>query len=482
MTGSTEKSGDSKKPAQVKQSGLARLRDNRRRKRDLSRALPARPPIVNEFQSDAMEIEERKPPRLARTTLYCVVALIFAATVWATVSHVDMIVTAQGKLITTRPNFVVQPLETSVIREIHVRAGDVVNRGDLLATLDPTFSQADLDQLRVRVAELDAAINRLNAELAGQDFTVTDPSDPDQILQDKLFRQRKSFNAAQLKNFDAQIASARANLETSRNEETVLVQRLETMNSIESMRGTLMEKKVGSRLNYLMSQDARLDIESNLSRVRGSQVDYSHRVEKVSADRQVFIEDFRKQASQDLVETVAKRNSAAEDLKKAELRRKLIVLTAPADAIVLEIANRTVGSVAREAETLFVLVPRDVPLQAEVDVEGRDIGQIGIGQPVRIKYEAYPFQKFGTGSGTVRVVSYDAFAPDAKNEPTHRIQTPYYRVLIDVADTKLRRQPEHMQLLPGMAITAELKVGQRRVISYFLYPLLRGLDESIREY
>ncbi|MBN9149229.1 MULTISPECIES: HlyD family type I secretion periplasmic adaptor subunit [unclassified Nitrobacter] len=474
--------GDTEKPSKPRQSSFARLRDNQRRKREISRATPARLPVVSEFQSDAMEIEQRKPPRLARITLYCVVVLIFAATVWATVSHVDMIVTAQGRLITTRPNMVVQPLETSVIREIHVRAGDVVNRGDVLATLDPTFSQADLDQLRDRVSALDAAINRLNAELAGKDYTVTNPSDPDQILQDKLFQQRKSFNVAQLSNFDAQIASARANLETSHNEENVLVQRLETMNSIESMRSTLMEKKVGSRLNFLLSRDARLEVESNLSRARGSQVDYAHRVEKVSADRQVFIEDFRKQASQDLVETVAKRNGAAEDLKKAELRRKLIVLTAPADAIVLEVANRTVGSVAREAETLFVLVPRNVPLQAEVDVEGRDIGQVEVGQPVRIKYEAYPFQKFGTGSGTVRVVSHDAFAPDAKNEPAHRIQAPYYRVLVDVADTKLRRQPEHMQLLPGMAVTAELKVGSRRVISYFLYPLLRGLDESIREY
>jgi HlyD family secretion protein len=470
------------KPDNPKQSRLARLRDNRRRKRDISRAMPARLPVVSEFQSDAMEIEQRKPPRLARITLYCVVALIFAATVWATVSHVDMIVTAQGKLITTRPNLVVQPLETSVIREIRVRAGDVVNRGDVLATLDPTFSQADLDQLHDRVSALDAAINRLNAELAGQDYTVTNPSDPDEILQDKLFRQRKSYNAAQLRDFDAQIASARANLDTSHKEEAVLAQRLETMNSIESMRSTLMDKKVGSRLNFLLSRDARLDVESNLSRIRGSQVDNAHRVEKVSADRQVFIEDFRKQASQDLVETVAKRNSAAEDLKKAELRRKLIVLTAPADAIVLEVANRTVGSVAREAETLFVLVPRDVPLQAEVNVEGRDIGHIAVGQQVRIKYEAYPFQKFGTGSGTVRVVSHDAFAPDAKTEPTRRAETPYYRVLVDVADTKLRRQPEHMRLLPGMAVTAELKVGSRRVISYFLYPLLRGLDESIREY
>ena len=131
----------------------------------------------------------RGSPRL---TLYSVVGLIVAAVTWASVSHVDMIVTAQGKLITTRPNLVVQPLETSVIREIHVRAGDVVNRGDPLATLDPTFSQADLDQLRTRVAAFDAMINRLKAELGGYDYIVADPSNPDDVLQGKMFAQRRN--------------------------------------------------------------------------------------------------------------------------------------------------------------------------------------------------------------------------------------------------------------------------------------------------
>jgi HlyD family secretion protein len=205
-------------------------------------------------------------------------------------------------------------------------------------------------------------------------------------------------------------------------------------------------------------------------------------VEKARADQQVFVEEFRKTAYQDLVETLAKRNSAAEDLKKVELRRQLIMLSAPADSIVLEIANRTVGSVVREAETLFVLVPRDVPLQAEINVEGKDIGQVAVGQPVRIKFEAFPFQKYGTGSGAVRVVSQDSFAPDPKGEGAHRMPAPYYRVLVDVTDTKLRLKPERIQMIPGMAVTAELKVGRRSVISYFLYPLLRGLDESIREY
>jgi hemolysin D len=354
-----------KQPDDLKAGKAPAAKSVERRRRSLFRpSVRPRRALVAQFQSDAIEVEERTPPRIARLTLYSVVGLILAAVTWASVSHVDMIVTAQGKLITTRPNLVVQPLETSVIREIHVRAGDVVNRGDALATLDPTFSQADLDQLRTRVAAFDATINRLKAELGGYDYVVTDSANSDDVLQGKMFAQRRTFYDTQLRNFDAQIASARANLKTGQDEEAVLVQRLETMTSIETMRGTLMAKEVGSKLNLLLSRDARLEVDSNLSRVRGSLVDYEHKVEKARADQQVFVEEFRKTDYQDLVETIGKRNSAAEDLKKVELRRQLIMLKAPADAIVLEVASRTVGSVVREAETLFVLVPRDVPLQA----------------------------------------------------------------------------------------------------------------------
>jgi len=470
-----------KPPAVVKTDKLASPKKVERRRGRLFRAASRQPRLIAEFQSDAIEVEQRSPPRFARLTLYCVLALILAAVTWASVSQVDMIVTAQGKLITMRPNLVVQPLETSVIREIHVRAGDRVNRGDLLATLDPTFSQADHDQLRNRVGAFDASIARLRAELASSDYVAANLGDADAVLQRNMFLQRKSAREAQMQNFDAQIASAQANLATAKNEEAVLVQRLDNMRAIESMRSTLMDKEVGSKLNFLLSRDARLDVESNLARVRGNIADYAHRVDKVQADQKVFAEDFRRTAFQDLVETLTKRDSASEELKKVELRRQLIVLRAPADAIVLEVASRTIGSVVREAETLFVLVPRDVALQAEVNVEGRDVGQISLGQPVRIKFEPFPFQKYGTGTGSVRVISQDSFAPDPKSEAARRTIVPYYRVLVDLSDVKLRLLGDRVQLIPGMAVTAEMKVGQRSVISYFLYPLMRGLDEAIRE-
>src|ERR1700682_3154484 len=248
--------------AKASPDGVAPARTVERR-RGLFRTASRRPPVVTEFQSDAIEVENRTPPRIARATLYCVVTLILTAIGWAAGSQVDMIVTAQGKLNTTRPNLVVQPLETSVIREIHVRAGDRVNGGELLATLDPTFSQADLDQLRNRVAAFDAAINRLRAELGGYEYEMGNSANADDVLQRKMYLQRQASYDAQIQNYDAQIASAQANLKTAHDEEVVLVQRLETMRSIETMRSTLMDKEVGSRLNLLLSRDARLEVENN---------------------------------------------------------------------------------------------------------------------------------------------------------------------------------------------------------------------------
>ena len=468
---STQKIGPASQPKTVA----------RRRRQVLRGATPVKSAAVLEFQSDAVEVEERAPPRIARVTLYSIVALIVAAVGWASFSSVDIIVTAPGKLISTRPNIVVQPLETSIIHDIHVKVGDFVKSGQPLATLDPTFSQADVDQLRTRVVAFDAAIKRLNAEMNGAEFIVTNSGNSEEELQHRLFVERRAFYETSLRNYDAQIASARANLITNKAEEKLLTQRLENLNSIETMRSALMEKEVGSRLNFLLSKDARLEVENNLSRVSGNAIDLEHRIEKAQADRQVFIDDFRRTAYQELVDTVAKRDSSAEDLRKAELRRRLIVLTASTDAVVLEIANRSVGSVAREAETLFSLVPRDVPLQAEIKVEGKDIGRVEVGQSVRLKFDAFPFQKYGTGSGTVRIISSDLFVPEKTTDSNRPSGPAYYRVLVDVTDLRLRGTAEQFQMIPGMTLTAELKAGRRSVISYFLYPLLRGLDESIRE-
>lgn len=440
--------------------------------------------LAAEFQPDAIEIEERKPPKLARATLYAVLALIGSSVTWAAISHVDEVVTASGKLISTAPHIVVQPLETSIVRTFDAAVGDVVRRGQVLAQLDPTFSEADLGQLSIRLAAFDAQIARLEAELANTAYRAGSPASADELLQERLWKQRRSSLDSAIANADAQIARDTAALASSVKEETHLQARRTGLLEIEQMRSTLFQHQTGSRLNYLLSKDARIDVDANISRLNGRAAELKHAIEKANTERQTTIEDFRRAALELLVDTRNKRNATAEDLKKAELRRSMVKLTSPTDGIVLEIAQRSIGSVVREAEAMYVIVPLDAKLEAEVQAEGRDMGHLKAGQAVRVKFDAFPFQKHGTASGTVRLISQDSFSNDQAKAGSERAPRPpsiMYRIRIELTGTNLKALPEGFRMLAGMPVTAEVKVGVHNVAAYFLNPLLRGIDESLKE-
>ncbi|WP_245416208.1 HlyD family type I secretion periplasmic adaptor subunit [Microvirga sp. 17 mud 1-3] len=439
-----------------------------------------RPAHVVEFQPDAVEVEERAPPRIARLTLYFTTALIGTAILWASLTEIDEIAVAKGKLITTEPNIIIQPLENSVVRSVKVKVGQAVTAGQLLGVLDPTFTEADVQQVQTKFNAADAMVQRLEAELADRTYQPSNPSSPEQLVEAKLAAQRKAFSESRLRNLDEEIARSEASLAKSRQEEAILSQRLTGIQDIEQMRMVLLEHQTGSKLNLLQARDMRLDVEAMLARTKGAQVEAGHELEKARSQRQEFINDFTRATLESLVEARGRRDAAAEELKKAELRRNLVSLTAPTDAIVLEVAQRSVGSVIRQAEPLFVLVPSNVPLEAEVSIEPKDIGHIGTGQTARIKFEAFPFQKHGTATGTVRTISHDAF-PGDKEKGSEAAGNLLYKARLSLDDTQLRDTPADFRLLPGMSVQAEVKVGQRTVMSYFLYPLLRGLDEGIRE-
>src|SRR5690606_30596423 len=123
----------------------------------------------------------------------------------------------------------------------------------------------------------------------------------------------------------------------------------------------------------------------------------------------------------------------------------------------------------REAEPLVTLVPLDVPLEAEVSISSRDIGRVGVDEIVRIKFDAFPFQKHGTATGSIRTISRDAFMPSAADGT---VEQPYFRTRIRLDDVRMRIGGGEAKLLPGMTVTAEIKVGRRTVASYLLYPLI----------
>lgn len=443
-------------------------------------AAPARQAaFVSEFQPDAVELEERAPPRVARLALYGVTALIGSAVAWASFSWIDEVVIAPGRLVTTRPTIVVQPLETSIVRSIDVVPGDVVKAGQALASLDPTFTEADMAQQKGKLAALDAQVARMEAELDGSDYVAGDT--PDEQLQLKLFGQRRAFYVAQLQNFGQQIAGLSSSITSNDAQQAILTDRLAALTQIEDARHQLYENRTGSLLTFLTSKDERLTVNASLAQMHGQVEEAQHSIAKLAADRQAFIEDFRRQTMEKLVEARSLRDAAREELKKMELRRDRVALVAPEDAVVLDLAQRSIGSVVREAEPIVTLVPLDVPLEAEVSINTRDIGKVAAGDEARVKFDAFPFQKFGTADAKLATISHDVLPPDDKKDQTGLPQPPVFRARIPLGETRLRGLVEPVRLLPGMTVTAEVKVGRRRVISYFLYPLMRGLDESIRE-
>ncbi|TNM63594.1 HlyD family type I secretion periplasmic adaptor subunit [Aliirhizobium smilacinae] len=437
--------------------------------------------VIIDFQSDAVELEERPPPRVAKVTLYALSTLIGAIILWTSVSEVDEVVVATGKLVTSQPTMVVQPLETSIIRTLDVTVGEIVHAGQNLATLDPTFSEADVVQQRSRLNAFDAQVKRLEAEMAGRDYPALAGTSSDEQLQAALFRQRDAYHRAQVQNYDSQIAGQSATISAGNDQARILQGRLDTLGQIETTREGLYRRDAGSLLLLLVARDARLDVDADLAAIRGKSAEAEHALKKLTAEKQAFLEDFRRATMEQLVELRDQRDTATEELKKMELRRMMVTLKAPADAVVLDLAQRSVGSVVRDAEPIVTLVPLDVPLEAEVSVSSLDIARIADGMDVRIKLDAYPFQKFGTASGSVKVISRDTFEPTQQEVTAGRSPLPFFRARVALNDTRLRAPEEAVRLLPGMTVSAEIKVGRRTIISYILYPLIKGLDSALRE-
>lgn len=436
-----------------------------------------------EFLPDADEIERRPFPLAARVTLYVVLAMLLAFLLWAVLFDVDRVVMAHGRLVTPLPNIVVQPLETSIIKSLDVRVGQVVKKGDRLATLDPTFAEADRGQLKSRLRSLDTQSQRLEAELGGGKTADRNRPDGDSRLQAQLSAERQANYAAQMSKIDETMARLRATIDTNQRDQQVLGARVKSLREIEAMQEKLVAEKFGARINLLEAQEKRLEVEREMQLAKNRQQELERELAAQQADKAAFTKGWRQKTMEDLLSTSRDRDTVNEQLQKADKRLNMVVLTSPVDAVVLDMAKVSQGSVVREAEPMFTLVPIAAELEAEVQIDSIDVGYVKLGDMARLKLDAYPFQRHGTIAAKVRTVSEDAFRRDANSAGGGSAAgvDAYYLSRIGLGDAKLKKMPEQARLLPGMTLTAEIVVGKRSVISYLLWPLTKALDESIRE-
>lgn len=438
----------------------------------------AKPGTVVEYLPDADEIERSPPPRYAQFTLQLLVVALLAFFVWASISQLDQIVVSPGRLVNPLPNVVVQPLETGVIQSVDVRVGQVVKKGDSLATLDATFAQADESQLRLRMTSLETQIAGIQLELSGGKSSADRPTSADGLLQADLLSERKAnYNAQQLK-LSETAGRLRAAVVTNKQDQQLVLTRLRSLKEIEAMQEKMVAQKYGAPLQLLEAQQRSQEVARELEITRSREVELRRELAAFEAEKTAFEKNWRQKSMEDLLTLTRERDGIEQQLQKADRRSKLVTLIAPVDSVVLEIAKLSPGSIIREAETFFTLVPLNSSLEVEVQINSGDVGYIKIGMPVHVKLDAYPFQRHGALEASVTGISEDAFKRDTTPKSSGDA---YYLTRIKLGDGKLRNMAENARFLPGMTLSAEIVVGKRSVISYLAWPLTKGLDEAIRE-
>jgi len=436
-----------------------------------------------DFLPDADEIERRPLPRTARATLYVLFAMVLLFVVWASVFQVDRVVVAHGRLVTTQPNIVVQPIETAVIQNINVRVGQVVKKGQPLATLDSTFAAADQAEVQSHIESLDNQTARLQAELAGKSPQLNGKGDNDSKLESELSSQRQANYRAQVQRMNENTSTLRAQLDTNQGDQQVLTARVKSLQEIENMQEKLVAQNFGARAQLLAARDKRLEVERDLTQSKNKEQELKRQLAAAEADKSAFELSYKQKMLEDLLATSRDRETQEEQLRKANRRHNLVTLTAPADGVVLDIAKLSQGSVIREAETLFTLVPTDTELESEVQIDSIDTGYVKAGDTVRLKVDAFPYQKHGALTGTIKNISEDAFRRDNFGNPSLQAQgtDAFYLGRVSLGREKLKNLPPQAKLLPGMTLSAEIVVGKRSVMSYLLWPLHKTVDESIGE-
>jgi HlyD family secretion protein len=431
--------------------------------------------LVVDFLPDADEIERSPLPKITTWTLRALAGAMLLFVVWASVSEIDQTVTARGKLVNPLPNIVVQPLETSIIQSIDVRIGQIVRKGDRLAMLDPTFTQADETQLRTRLNSLENQTRSLQAELSGGGARAAG-GDADAQLQARLSDERQGNLRAQQARMNETVAKLRASLETNQKDQVSLNQRVRSLREIETMQEKLVAQQYGARVKLLEAQEKRLEAERELLLTQNREQEIRRDLAAFQAEKTAFDKNWRQKAMEDLLAVSRERDSIAEQLAKANKRRNMVNLIAPVDGVILDIAKLSPGSIVKEAESFFTIVPLNGALEAEVQINSMDVGYVKAGDLAHLKLDAFPYQKHGSLDAKVRTISEDSFSRQQGEQGADA----YYVTRIAFGDAKLKKMNK-ARMLPGMTVSAEILVGKRTVMSYLLWPLTKALDESIRE-
>ncbi len=457
---------------------LARIRED-----DTPRALL-------EFHSPSAGMIATPVSPIARSMTLLMTSMLVMFILIASFAPIDRVVTGPGILKPLASTIVVQPFDQAIVHSIDVRPGDIVKPGQIIARLDPTMSQASVDDLKKQADSLAAETARLTAEAAGKDYQP-DLSNPASTDQEAAFLQRQGEYNSRVEDYGQQIASAQADLAGYQASAASSAQRLKIASDVQRMRLELEKDQVGSHLNSLAAMDSLAEMQNQEATAIENANSTRGKIASLTAQREAYIRNGKAQTYQSLTEAQRKLYQARDQLSGADLRHKLVVFRASKPAIVVTIAPVSVGSVLQPGAEFITLMPVDSSYEASIMVPSNEAGYIKLGDKVNVKFDTLPYIFYGSATGTVENISADSFTPNPSPTPgaeggSSLAGAPdpsrtYYSVRIAIDKYDFHKQPASFHLTPGMPLNADIKVGRRTIMQYLLQGIVPNFTQGMRD-
>ncbi|MGE0351433.1 HlyD family type I secretion periplasmic adaptor subunit [Hydrogenophaga sp.] len=436
------------------------------------------------FHPPLIRLQQQAPSPIGRRVLWCLLALLVFLLVWASLGRLDIVAVAEGKLVPEDYLKIVQPSEAGIVSEIMVREGQQVQQNQVLMRMDALISDTDLHALTTERWRKRLALRRLDAELAERSMN-TEAEAPSALAQEAAAQQRANQAA-----LSTALAEERSRMLKAQQELAAAQQQSQRLQAVmphfqaqETAYAQLADQGFTGQLMVSDKRRERIEKEQELATqqhvIASARASIDQSVKKLEQIKA----EYRQRLHTERAEVRLQLDRLEADWKKQQHRRALMELRAPHEGIVKELATHTVGTVVQPGTVLATLVPQQAPLKVEVWVSNDDIGFVRPGQPVKLKFAAYPFQKYGMAQGEVHWVNADAQAEDPGRTAATEgaAPPPRYKATVNLLEVDLVRDETRHALTAGMQAQAEILLGQRTVMQYLLSPVQRAWHEAARE-
>jgi len=423
---------------------------------------------LHEFKPLLIEIEDKPLNPLGRIILYLVLAIMVFATAWLILAKVDVVVSAQGKVIPSGEIKILKPLESGVVSKIFVKESDKVKKGDILIQIDPTVTDASLSSKQDDLAVINSDIALLEA-LINESNLSKDELNKLNFSQLSLYNSQKQILVSTYESNKAKLNSAKLDIKASESE----VNRLSLLLNKEEEAKVRLQKVLD-----LIAKKEYEEVSKNIINLKEQKDIALYRLKESNKKLEEIIEENQKAIK--IIKSSWIETSLSKEKEKRELSAQINAILfsnktqqikSPVDGFVGKLLIHTEGGVVSPNDNLISIVPSDAPLIIKANVLNKDIGFLKLGQEVAVKIDTFSFQKYGLLYGNIIEISKDAI----EDEKLGLI----YEIKIKPKSLDIKVEGETKQLEIGMSVIAEVKTGKRRVIELFIYPIIKYMDEGL---